>query len=262
MNDLQDSAKPVPKTQEVDDVDALLSGIIAGSKAPPQQAKSVAAGNELDDLLNDLDSGAKSAPPPKAAAPAPAPVVSQPPAPKPNAVQTDDLDDLLDGLDQPVKPASSFSGGGAAGGGGSNVDDLFGEINSSARSAGTGTRPTGTSAPVNTTPASGPSRGICAGCNQPVHGEVLQVLGKIWHTEHFCCGNCQQPLGTQPFFEYEGSPHCEKCYKGMFCPRCAKCDKPIMDRIITALSKKWHLDCFSCATCNQPFAGMYCEVVI
>ncbi len=70
-------------------------------------------------------------------------------------------------------------------------------------------------------------------------------MGKYWHPEHFACGNCHQELGTQPFFEYEGMPHCDKCYKGMFCPRCAKCDKPIMDRIITALAKKWHPDCFT-----------------
>ena len=62
-------------------------------------------------------------------------------------------------------------------------------------------------------------------------------------------------LGSQSFFEYEGQPHCEKCYKGLFCPRCAKCDKSITDRIITALGKKWHPDCFSCSTCNQPFPG-------
>ena len=37
--------------------------------------------------------------------------------------------------------------------------------------------------------------------------------------------------------------------------RCGKCDKSITDRIITALSKKWHPECFTCATCNQPFPG-------
>lgn len=103
--------------------------------------------------------------------------------------------------------------------------------------------------------ASGPSRGICKGCNQPVHGEVLQASNALWHPEHFQCQNCATPLGTQPFFEYEGSPHCERCYKGMFMPRCAKCDKTIEDRIITALGKKWHPNCFTCSTCNQPFPG-------
>jgi len=77
----------------------------------------------------------------------------------------------------------------------------------------------------------------------------------MWHPEHFACGNCHNELGTASFFEHDGMPHCERCYKGLFCSRCGKCDKPIMGSVITALSKKWHVDCFTCSTCNQPFPG-------
>jgi len=130
---------------------------------------------------------------------------------------------------------------------------MFNDINSSARApSGGGSY---TPAPINNTAASGPQRGTCASCNNPIYGEVLQATGKSWHPEHFACGNCHQSLGTQQFFEYEGMPHCSNCYKGLFCPRCAKCDKPITDRIITALGKKWHPDCFTCSTCNQQFPG-------
>ncbi len=132
---------------------------------------------------------------------------------------------------------------------------MFNDINSSARSTGGGGGGGGRSsnvAPIRGE-SSGPSRGkmekldcfvvnfsvgLCAGCNQGVHGEVLQSMGKLWHPEHFNCGNCQQNLGCQPFFEYEGQPHCEKCYRGLFCPRCAKCDKVTIEKLFGFLFLK------------------------
>eukprot|EP01091_Cochliopodium_minus_P016211 TRINITY_DN5_c0_g1_i1.p1 TRINITY_DN5_c0_g1~~TRINITY_DN5_c0_g1_i1.p1 ORF type:complete len:662 (-),score=226.75 TRINITY_DN5_c0_g1_i1:175-2160(-) len=101
----------------------------------------------------------------------------------------------------------------------------------------------------------GPQRGICGGCNQPIYGQILQALGRSWHPEHFVCGNCSNELGTSSFFEQEGKPHCENCYQNLFCPRCAACDQPITQRVITALGKKWHPEHFVCTTCNSPFGG-------
>jgi len=99
------------------------------------------------------------------------------------------------------------------------------------------------------------SRGTCHTCKGHILGEVIQALGKAFHPEHFTCGNCRTPLGTKSFYEHNGSPHCENCYQELFCPKCAHCDKPVLDRCITALGKKWHVDHFICTQCLKPFQG-------
>ena len=57
------------------------------------------------------------------------------------------------------------------------------------------------------------------------------------------------------FFEQNSQTHCERCYQELFCPRCGHCEKPVMDRCITALGKKWHVDHFICTQCLNPFNG-------
>jgi len=99
------------------------------------------------------------------------------------------------------------------------------------------------------------SRGQCFTCGQAILGELISALGKSFHPEHFTCGNCRKALGTANFYEQNGVPQCESCYKGAFCPKCAHCDGPIMDRCITALGKKWHMDHFICTQCLKPFEG-------
>ncbi len=198
------AAVPVKKEAH-SELDDLLNDLASGpakatpSSAHPAPARQVPASNELDDLLNDLDAPAprskpapapvKATPAPVKAAPAPAPKAAPAPAAKAAPVAVDDLDDLLEGLDAPVSRSGSTtsSGGGGGGGGGrasSRTEDLFGDINSSARSAGSGAAPTGGMAPIRNE-SSGPARGLCAGCNQQVFGEVLQSMGKLWHPEHF-----------------------------------------------------------------------------
>ena len=231
MTDLQDDARKAPKPAPANELDDLLNDLSLGSQAasakpapkPAPAAKPAPVAkpapkqsDDLDDLLNDLDA---PAPAPKAAAPQPqpAPAAARPP---PAAVAVDDLDDLLDGLDQPAPRAGGGGGGGGGRGGGDDVDSLLNDINSASRSSGAN-RPAASNnrAPAPQNESSGPSRGMCSGCNQPVRGEVMQALGGFWHVNCFACGNCQEPLGSATFYEYEGQPHCEKCYKGMFCPR-------------------------------------------
>jgi len=99
------------------------------------------------------------------------------------------------------------------------------------------------------------SRGTCWTCKGAILGEVIQALGKAFHPEHFSCGNCRSPLGTTNFYEHNGTPHCERCYQELYCPKCAHCDGPVLDRCITALGKKWHVDHFICTQCLKPFQG-------
>jgi paxillin len=97
------------------------------------------------------------------------------------------------------------------------------------------------------------SKGTCSTCKQAILGEVVTAVGKTFHPEHFVCGNCRNPLGSGVFYEQGGVQHCERCYQELFCPRCGHCDKPVMDRCITAMGKKWHVEHFICTQCLRPF---------
>jgi len=55
------------------------------------------------------------------------------------------------------------------------------------------------------------------------------ALGRMWHPEHFVCMHCNDPLGTQNFFERDKLPYCERDYYLLFSPRCASCAGPILD---------------------------------
>ena len=52
---------------------------------------------------------------------------------------------------------------------------------------------------------------ICAGCNAPIDGEVINAMDLAWHPEHFVCTTCKQRL--EAFFPGpDGYPYCEKHY--------------------------------------------------
>jgi len=99
------------------------------------------------------------------------------------------------------------------------------------------------------------SRGICGYCGNPIIGETMTAMGKVYHIDHFVCGNCHDPIGTRNFFEVDGKPNCDKCYHSLFAPICAHCNQGISDRCITAMGKKWHPNHFVCTECQQPFPG-------
>ncbi|OWF55345.1 Paxillin [Mizuhopecten yessoensis] len=90
------------------------------------------------------------------------------------------------------------------------------------------------------------SKGTCGACNQ-------QVVGQVWHIEHFICSHCNLPLGTKNFYERDGGAYCEEDYHRLFAPKCAYCNGPIVDKCVTAIGKTWHPEHFFCAQCGRPF---------
>ncbi|XP_061162796.1 paxillin-like isoform X1 [Saccostrea echinata] len=97
------------------------------------------------------------------------------------------------------------------------------------------------------------TKGVCGACNQPVIGQVITALGKVWHIEHFTCANCNLPLGTKNFYERDGAAYCEEDYHKIFAPKCAYCNGSIVDKCVTALDMTWHPEHFFCAQCGNPF---------
>ncbi|XP_051967950.1 transforming growth factor beta-1-induced transcript 1 protein-like isoform X2 [Xyrauchen texanus] len=97
------------------------------------------------------------------------------------------------------------------------------------------------------------SKGNCSACQKPVVGQVVTALGQVWHPEHFVCSECESVLGNQNFFEKDGRPYCESDYFTLYSPHCAQCIKPILNKMVTALDKNWHPECFGCVKCSQTF---------
>jgi hypothetical protein len=45
---------------------------------------------------------------------------------------------------------------------------------------------------------------ICHYCHNPILGEVISAMGRVFHVDHFACATCREPLGTRNFYEVYG----------------------------------------------------------
>jgi hypothetical protein len=100
----------------------------------------------------------------------------------------------------------------------------------------------------------------CAGCGEPIEGEAVSALGKVWHPEHFLCTACKRPFDDAGYVIHRGRPYHEACYRERFAPRCAGCGEPILGQGVKALGRHWHAEHFVCAHCGRPLSGgAFCE---
>jgi len=110
--------------------------------------------------------------------------------------------------------------------------------------------------PISSTPSmvSTTPKGACGRCSKGILGQSISALGKMYHVECFVCGNCASPLGTSSFFQSaDGAPTCANCHSALFCARCAHCDQAIAGNCISAVGKRYHVNCFICVQCLRPF---------
>lgn len=52
-------------------------------------------------------------------------------------------------------------------------------------------------------------------------------MSKDWHSDHFCCWQCDHTLTGQRYILRDEHPHCIKCYEDIFANTCDECAKPI-----------------------------------
>ena len=71
---------------------------------------------------------------------------------------------------------------------------------------------------------------VCKGCGQPIYGGYTQALGANWHPEHFTCTACGRPIGSKQFTLHEHRPYHLACYENTVAPRCAYCNKPLIEQ--------------------------------
>ncbi|XP_041095351.1 paxillin isoform X2 [Polyodon spathula] len=120
---------------------------------------------------------------------------------------------------------------------GSSIDALLGDLSSDMEKMGVRTS----------------AKGQCASCGKCIVGKVVTALGVPWHPEHFVCFHCGAELASIGFFERDGQAYCDHDYHNLFSPRCAYCNGPILQNIVSALGKTWHPEHFFCTECGEPF---------
>ncbi|KAA0725487.1 Transforming growth factor beta-1-induced transcript 1 protein [Triplophysa tibetana] len=137
----------------------------------------------------------------------------------------------------PLTPSIQQTGSSPAATTGGSLDSMLGLLQSDLSRQGVSTS----------------SKGNCSACQKPVVGQVVTALGRVWHPEHFVCSECECELGNRNFFEKDGRPYCETDYFTLYSPHCAQCNKPILNKMVTALDKTWHPECFNCVKCSRSF---------
>jgi LIM domain len=112
------------------------------------------------------------------------------------------------------------------------------------------------SSTANTSLSTGPP---CSACARVVTGTYTKALGKNFHPQCFCCRTCRRPLlpGASQFRQHGGVPYCNGCYAANIAPKCARCVKPIMETVVTAMEKTWHKDCLTCTICRLPLTQQF-----
>lgn len=58
-------------------------------------------------------------------------------------------------------------------------------------------------------------------------GEYTKAMNKDWHSDHFCCWQCDTTLTGQRYILRDEHPYCIKCYEEVFANTCDECGKAI-----------------------------------
>ncbi|XP_072482271.1 prickle planar cell polarity protein 3 isoform X4 [Notamacropus eugenii] len=97
-------------------------------------------------------------------------------------------------------------------------------------------------------------------CEQIIFAaECTEAEGRHWHIRHFCCFDCEGPLGGQRYVMRGSRPHCGTCYEARHTQYCDSCGERIgMEQShMTYGGQHWHASesCFSCCRCGRPLVG-------
>nr|XP_057906963.1 prickle planar cell polarity protein 3 isoform X2 [Doryrhamphus excisus] len=100
----------------------------------------------------------------------------------------------------------------------------------------------------------------CQACDEIIFAdECTEAEGRFWHMKHFCCFECEAPLGGQRYIMRECRPYCCSCYESLYAEYCDTCGEHIgIDQSqMTYEGQHWHAAefCFCCARCRLPLLG-------
>ncbi|KAF8074987.1 LIM domain-containing protein [Lyophyllum atratum] len=97
----------------------------------------------------------------------------------------------------------------------------------------------------------------CSACGKAMQGPFVRALGTVFHLNCFKCMDCGDVVASK-FFPIEGPdgrqhPLCERDYFRRLNLICAKCNMALRGSYITACSKKFHVEHFTCSLCPTLF---------
>ncbi|XP_072905108.1 thyroid receptor-interacting protein 6-like isoform X3 [Hemitrygon akajei] len=99
--------------------------------------------------------------------------------------------------------------------------------------------------------------GRCARCGENVVGDGTGcvAMDQVFHVECFTCMTCRCRLRGRPFYAVDRRSYCESCYINTL-EQCSVCSKAIMDRILRAMGRAYHPQCFTCVVCHRCLDGI------
>jgi len=99
--------------------------------------------------------------------------------------------------------------------------------------------------------------GLCAKCKENIigHENGCKALGALYHVNCFVCQKCRDPLVKKPFYHTDGLTYCEKDYLDTL-EKCDVCEEHIKERILRAVDKQYHPECFKCTDCSTCLDGV------
>ncbi|KAM5125243.1 filamin-binding LIM protein 1 [Mantella aurantiaca] len=95
----------------------------------------------------------------------------------------------------------------------------------------------------------------CAFCHKPLplSTAAIEAMKRHYHAGCFTCRKCHRLLAGQMYYQKEGQPICELCYKDTL-EKCANCQALIMQHIVRAMGNSYHPECFRCVVCHRTIA--------
>ncbi|XP_075047080.1 filamin-binding LIM protein 1 isoform X2 [Mixophyes fleayi] len=96
---------------------------------------------------------------------------------------------------------------------------------------------------------------ICAFCHKTIlpNAAAIEAMKKQYHASCFTCRKCHRLLAGQQYYQKDGQPICDHCYKDTL-EKCAKCHTMILQHIVRAMGDGYHPECFRCVVCNRMIA--------
>jgi len=99
--------------------------------------------------------------------------------------------------------------------------------------------------------------GVCYKCRDTIIGEGkgCTAMGNQYHVSCFLCKECEKRLTGLEFYCLNDNPLCEQCYTNTL-EDCVVCDQKITERILKAVGKSYHPQCFKCTNCSKKLDGV------
>ncbi|XP_065199638.1 testin isoform X2 [Planococcus citri] len=100
----------------------------------------------------------------------------------------------------------------------------------------------------------------CFACDELIFLKEYTVAeGQSFHVKHFCCFECDIPLGGMQYVPKDNHPVCLSCYEIKYGKKCNYCDKMIKagDSRVGWKELSWHAaaGCFKCIQCSKSLLG-------